>query len=991
MPLERLDEAAGVKKGFRPKARTAGHDAETFRGTTPMLRGDAASNTLSGDSLMPRPAKAQNGLDEPAQPRGKVLKTYKWSQFFGKEEVTEFDEAHFALDGKFAQNSSVGNKEYQDRLRAIHFRKEGMQRAEIAKTLGRSEKFVAKWWQKDSKEVPTPWGVHAYLTKEMGKDGAGLGATNGATMTDEAAKDTATWWRDVEIKRKFEFAEDPGIYDEILQNTKWRGSNARTRDFNTGAYHLKYDKLGNMKWEGHQGGKYEKGISPLMDKALQKLFAVYGIADRTSGIIVNWYPDGSCNLGSHRHDCWTALFSFGHERILTLDNTPLLMQHGDLAIFGTQRHGVPVMPEIDEGRITLVVFFYPDSMQKKQMWQTLTDPETMEPSRPMVAMLKDQHLVSKVDEDVINSRPELGILLELGFMRVDAEMALKASSFDVDKAAEILLLAGKADTNILPDAGCAVSNTASQDLVDDRALQGPTRYGRFARARTRTQQTQQADDCLESSSFGLDSATTIGGSGGNNSSSSANASAEMESCSCGYGSMTDAEVAALVAQLDAEEENEQTAALTAQFQEYENNLQQEVRWNGQGDLMHSPFNREHLKLETMDKATVFSVGHCDLAEKDFFHVLQCHSIRVLYDVRATDYRGELYSRHQHFSVAAIRSACRARGIFYKPMSIGKESAYGTLKHIQSEEGQHTLVELAWQGSRKHTAFLGREDDWRDDARQVVAEELVKAGHKVMHIRSDGKAEHHQVGREWPDWLVREEERLKKLEKQRQAGELQRPTKSSADRSSEAIASRLARPAEQVDAMQEMRNAANQKELIVAQRKLARYERIADQKGALAGKVVKNTPSFIVEDARKQAEWVASQKKGRGKEKDASTSSEKQSKVDEQLESSSSSTAEVVKASTSSAISCDEIAIECKGCGAKKTWQNLEQGDGFCPACVAEKAAESDQEEDTGVAEAPLEACCSVQKNVVVPPDEDSGSYPTTTPQRSTWRARRRNA
>lgn len=55
---------------------------------------------------------------------------------------------------------------------------------------------------------------------------------------------------------------------------------------------------------------------------------------------------GQGYLGSHRHDCWTALFSFGHERILTIDNTPLLMQDGDLCIFGTQRHGVPVMPEI---------------------------------------------------------------------------------------------------------------------------------------------------------------------------------------------------------------------------------------------------------------------------------------------------------------------------------------------------------------------------------------------------------------------------------------------------------------------------------------------------------------------------------------------------------------------------------------------------------------------------------------------------------------------
>lgn len=42
-------------------------------------------------------------------------------------------------------------------------------------------------------------------------------------MTEDSVKDTATWWRDVEVKRKF--VDDPAIYEEILQNTEWRPSN----------------------------------------------------------------------------------------------------------------------------------------------------------------------------------------------------------------------------------------------------------------------------------------------------------------------------------------------------------------------------------------------------------------------------------------------------------------------------------------------------------------------------------------------------------------------------------------------------------------------------------------------------------------------------------------------------------------------------------------------------------------------------------------------
>jgi len=204
------------------------------------------------------------------------------------------------------------------------------------------------------------------------------------------------------------------------------------------------------------------------------------------------------------------------------------------------------------------------------------------------------------------------------------------------------------------------------------------------------------------------------------------------------------------------------------------------------------------------------------------------------------------------------------------MPIGRESAYGTLAHVKTDEGRHTLVELVWQANRKRTAFLGKEELWHHDARQVVAEELTKAGHDIEHVCSDGSIERHKLGVEYPDWLVREEERLKVLEKKRQAGELEKPQKSRTDRSSEAIASKLARPADEVDAMKELSNAANQKELIVAQRKLARYQRIAEDKGALATKVVKNVPQWVQDDAHKQAEWVSAKRKEKAEKAENAT-------------------------------------------------------------------------------------------------------------------------
>eukprot|EP00438_Fugacium_kawagutii_P016893 Skav219044 [mRNA] locus=scaffold2272:58140:62869:+ [translate_table: standard] len=273
----------------------------------------------------------------------------------------------------------------------------------------RSKLWVCPDAPGENKEIPRPWGVHEYLTKNLGRNEHGVGAANGALMTEDSVKDTATWWRDVEVKRKL--VDDPAIYEEILQKTEWRPSNLveSLREKYQGIY---------LHWS-------------TQDQVLQKLFAEYGIADRTSGIITNWYPDGQGTLGSHRHDCWTALFSFGHERILTIDNTPLLMQDGDLCIFGTQRHGVPLMPEITEGRITLVVFFYPNDMQKKGRAPP-----------PIATETRDAGATVGEGPAAGRRQGELIALQNLGFAHADALVALRSTQGDADAAAELLLLSG---------------------------------------------------------------------------------------------------------------------------------------------------------------------------------------------------------------------------------------------------------------------------------------------------------------------------------------------------------------------------------------------------------------------------------------------------------------------------------------------------------------------------------------------------------------------
>eukprot|EP00933_Yihiella_yeosuensis_P038202 TRINITY_DN32148_c0_g1_i1.p1 TRINITY_DN32148_c0_g1~~TRINITY_DN32148_c0_g1_i1.p1 ORF type:complete len:598 (-),score=131.41 TRINITY_DN32148_c0_g1_i1:523-2316(-) len=77
---------------------------------------------------------------------------------------------------------------------------------------------------------------------------------------------------------------------------------------------------------------------------------------------MNWYPDGLARVSPHRHDNWTLLVSLGAPRVLTVDRANVLMEDGDLILFGTQSHGVPEMMSSAGpagGRLSLVLMFAP--------------------------------------------------------------------------------------------------------------------------------------------------------------------------------------------------------------------------------------------------------------------------------------------------------------------------------------------------------------------------------------------------------------------------------------------------------------------------------------------------------------------------------------------------------------------------------------------------------------------------------------------------------
>jgi len=814
------------------------------------------------------------------------VRTYKWMQFEGREHVTEFDDSHFELEGRFESNSSAGHKEYQARIRAIYLRKQGKGKSEIARILGRSERYVGKWWQKQEQEVPKPWGVHGFLGGEMGFDSV----QSGAKISEDTATDAATWWRDVEIRRGF--VKDPAIYKEVMENAAWEGLPSNTKDFRTGAAVMKYTKDGSVCIQSYQKAKYSPGLSPATDRALQKLFAEFGIEGRTVGVLLNRYDDGEAMLGSHRHDCWTALFSFGSERILTIDHTPLLCQDGDLVIFGTQRHGVPKMPAISTGRVTVVVFFYPNHLQQQKMWQTVSDPDTMESSRALVAIQHDTMLGTSAQE---------WALWGLGGKGSEALSTLKriglADDEQSEAAAKEALLAHKMDP-VTAAAACLRRSTSLAEALQKKLAvcsrgmvdlsHSNAGKGRWARRGVVAEGASLKDEVgdpspleglsVEDVRLGLDALKLT---------------ATSPDCDM---LMPSGERP----KFKAEDWDGVSGDLVAHFLRGGNVQLKEL------DSM--------IKLDEMDPVALLSVGLGSISERALFDALRSHDIGCVYDLRASESLRETRANHsaaQHLSSKNLRLACKSRCIVYKPIAVGRESAHGVVAHLRNPEGQHALLELAWQGQRRPTAFLGSDEDWRHDGRLAIAEDLTRAGHIIDHLEIDGSLTRHQLGTTIPDWMLREEERLKKVETMRHAGDLQRKQKSAVDRSTETVALRLMQPAEEVDTMSVLKDAANQQELKFAQRRLAATHRYSE-KQELPKKKLTGAPKFIAEEARLQGNWVAAQK---------TMSKDKAASSDDPGEHGAAEDAS------------GDLQVECLSCGDTYSWAVLRASDGLCCACA----------------------------------------------------------
>jgi len=695
------------------------------------------------------------------------------------------------------------------------------------------------------------------------------------------------FWRDIEIIRGF--GKGQGIYEDALATTEWVQPMADGREFrNGGGYRLKYDKEGRMRPQGNQNAKdgVIPGRLPKLDKLIQRVMVEQGIDDRVlkrPGLL--WYPDGNSDAIVHRHEAWTALMSFGSPRILTIDGQPVLLRDGDLIIFGTQRHGVPKMcgegSTFDEygGRMSVVMFFMPTGQQSSGAapWQAIHDG----PSSKASGMLQNAHLGYQAQasnfHQMASQSTEMQHLMELGFGEAEAAAALKHTGFDLALAAEALLSGNGA---LLLSHACDPNDRSSQTSALLRRLDEVQKAKVVQPLSTELDWEEHA--ILEQLQ-------------------------ELQQDMGGVGA--DCQFAHLQEMIDAEDAEE---------------------WDGRGDLMVREWRRLHLHIEQQDAATIYALGCGSLLEKAFFELLSLHSIRVLYDFRSNPEQGPSHLKPSH-----LEGACKRHSLHYRSAPLGREGAYGILKHLREDEGRNLLAELVWWARRKRTAFLGAEEDWRQDHRSAIASRLQQAGHCVKHVEG-GRLIEHPSDFEMPDFIVGEEARLRTLEKQRFAGE-GRVTKSTS-RSTEAVAQKLTQPQKVIDAGAELRKANTQAELCRVQRRLADLERRSDSADSALGPKLLHVNKWIKAEAEQQKVNLAAGKTKDGKDKSQLTAGGPAPSYS--WTSSGGTAGGNPDFSASSAAGSPELQVECRSCNTTLPWSQLADGDGSCSQCRAQGSSDA---------------------------------------------------
>lgn len=136
---------------------------------------------------------------------------------------------------------------------------------------------------------------------------------------------------------------------------------------------------------------------------------------------------------------------------------------------------------------------------------------------------------------------------------------------------------------------------------------------------------------------------------------------------------------------------------------------------------------------------IFTIGHSNRNLEELAHILRHYGVKVLVDVRHFPRSG----RNPHFNKEVLEIKLSETDIEYEWLEdLGGFRKCGYEEYTKTEQFSNSLKMLAGTASKKNTAFMCAELDWRACHRRYIASELQKTGWKVVHILDRNRTENH---------------------------------------------------------------------------------------------------------------------------------------------------------------------------------------------------------------------------------------------------------
>jgi len=136
---------------------------------------------------------------------------------------------------------------------------------------------------------------------------------------------------------------------------------------------------------------------------------------------------------------------------------------------------------------------------------------------------------------------------------------------------------------------------------------------------------------------------------------------------------------------------------------------------------------------------IYTIGHSNRTMEDFLEILKAHGIKQVIDVR----RFPRSKKFPHFNKDSFEKVLPKNGIdyFYLGEQLGGFRKGGYRNYTKTEDFRKGIEEVLEMGRKKKTVIMCTELVFFRCHRRYISNELVKLGHRVIHIINKRTYEH----------------------------------------------------------------------------------------------------------------------------------------------------------------------------------------------------------------------------------------------------------